>query len=83
MKMTKVHSGIRYSWGATEGVAMLKLLLALAVVVGIVAGATQVMHRFHSNSPAPAGPVTYHVNVPNPLGGGSVQQGGSGPVVIP
>ena len=66
---------------------MLKMLLAVAVVVGILIGATQIMHKFHSNSPTgtdtPGAPVVITVKVPNPIGGDSGSQGGGGQLVIP
>jgi hypothetical protein len=59
---------------------MLKLLLAAAVVVGVIVGAAAYSDQHHATGPVPTGPVQVNVTVQNPLGGG---QGGGDQVVVP
>jgi len=60
---------------------MLKLLLAAAVIVGVIVGAAHFSAAHHSNGPVPAGPVVVTVQVPNPLGGG--QSSGNDKTYVP
>lgn len=48
---------------------MLKLLFALAVVVGVIIAAGQFMKTHHVNG-SPSGPQVVQVHVPNPIPGG-------------
>ena len=49
---------------------MLKLLFALAVVVGVIVVAAQFMKTHHVNGTPPAGPQVVQIHVPNPIPGG-------------
>jgi hypothetical protein len=60
---------------------MLKLLLAAAVIAGVIVGAAAVSAHNHSSGPVPAGPVVVTVQMPNPMGGG--QSGGNDQVYVP
>jgi hypothetical protein len=68
-------SGCRYS------PTVLKLVLAAAVIVGIIIGAAKFSAAHHASGPAPGGPVVVREQVPNPLGGG--QSSGGDQVVVP
>ena len=60
---------------------MLKLLLAAAVIAGVIIGAAAFSASHHSNGPIPTGPVVVTVQMPNPIGGG--QGGGNDQTYIP
>lgn len=61
--------------------AVLKMLFALAVVVGVIVAASQFMRQHPTTGSGPGAPVTVQVNVPNPLGGG--QSGGGDKTYVP
>jgi len=48
---------------------MLKLLLAAAVIVGVIVGAAHFSTTHSAKGPVPTGPVTIQGTMPNPLGG--------------
>jgi hypothetical protein len=60
---------------------MLKLLLAAAVIAGVIIGAAAFSASHHSTGPIPTGPVVVTVQMPNALGGG--QSGGNDQTYIP
>jgi hypothetical protein len=60
---------------------MVKLLLAAAVIVGVILGAAHFSAAHHASGPVPGGPITVQVTVQNPLGGG--QSGGSDQIYVP
>lgn len=59
---------------------MVKLLLAAAVIVGVILGAAAFSTAHHATGPVPTWPVVVTVQMPNPLGGG---QSGGGTVYVP
>ena len=50
---------------------MLKLLFALAVVVGVIVVAGQFMKTHHVSGTPPVGPQVVQIHVPNPIPGDS------------
>ena len=59
---------------------MVKLLLAAAVIAGVIVGAAAFSNAHHATGPVPAGPVVVTIAVPNPLGGG---QSGGDTIYVP
>jgi hypothetical protein len=59
---------------------MVELLLAAAVIVGVIIGAAKFSTAHHATGPVPTGPVIVPVPVPNPLGGG---QSGGDSIYVP
>jgi hypothetical protein len=59
---------------------MLKLLLAVAVIAGVIFGAAHFSERHHATGPVPGGPVIVQVPVKDPLGGG---QSGGDQIYVP
>jgi hypothetical protein len=59
---------------------VLKLLLAAAVIVGVIIGAAHFSMQHHATGPVQTGPVQVNVTVQDPLGGG---QGGGSQIVVP
>jgi hypothetical protein len=72
------HEDSRASYGGE----MLKLLLAAAVIAGVIVGAAHFSAAHHSSGPGPGGPTVLQVPVQNPLGGGQ-QGGGNDKIYVP